>query len=221
MIKKTLTTRGFTLLEMLVSLGIFAIVAVIAVGALVRITGLNKQAQTLQASMNNIGYALENMSRDMRMRSQYTCVNDISQINTNNGSGPTDLSKSSCVVGSGNNIIAYESAEHKDNSTPDGCNLVYAFGFLPNGTNPQTWSLNKAQQISCGSALSGFSPIIDQTNTIIDGYQLGVYRPGGGGDQYARVFIRLKGYAGNREKEKNYFDIQTSVSERITEVGSN
>ncbi|MFA6295695.1 MAG: type II secretion system protein [Candidatus Paceibacterota bacterium] len=217
MIKKAYTTKGFTLLEMLVSLGIFAIVAVIAVGALVRITGLNRQAQTLQSSMNNIGYALETMSRDMRMRSQYDCNYKVEDINWANGAGPTDLNRNDCIANENptEKIIAYESAESASQTNGGTCQLIHAFGFFPNGTNK--WSLKKAQQTSCGEVLSdtNFYSIIDEKNTTISSFQLGVYSDEGA---YSRAFIRIKGYAGTREKEKSYFDIQTSVSERIGDV---
>ncbi len=62
---------GFTLLEMLVSLGIFTVVAVFAIGSLVRITALNRQAQTLQKTITNVSSALEMMSREMRMGSKF------------------------------------------------------------------------------------------------------------------------------------------------------
>ena len=68
--------RGFTLVEMIVSLGIFAVVAVVALGALVRIMTANQKAQTLQSAMTNISFALESMSRELRSGITYHCDYD-------------------------------------------------------------------------------------------------------------------------------------------------
>jgi prepilin-type N-terminal cleavage/methylation domain-containing protein len=50
--------KGFTLIEMIVSLGIFTIVALISIGALVRITDANKKSITLKTTINNLNFAL-------------------------------------------------------------------------------------------------------------------------------------------------------------------
>src|SRR4051812_23311158 len=72
--RDTMTDRGFTLIEMIVSLAIFTVVAVVAVGSLVRVVALNRQAQTLQSSVNNLSFALDSMSREIRQGSALTCI---------------------------------------------------------------------------------------------------------------------------------------------------
>src|SRR3989344_4857691 len=66
-------SRAFTLVEMIVALGIFSIVAVVALGALVKIISANKKAQTLQASITNLSFALDSMSRELRVGTKYHC----------------------------------------------------------------------------------------------------------------------------------------------------
>ncbi len=221
MIKINSTKRGFTLLEMLVSLGVFAIVAVIAVGALVRITILNRQAQTLQSSMNNIAFAMESISRDLRVGTNYACEKDVSNIIWSSVEG-SNLGQKECVVDanpSGNRIIAYDSGVKISDEHGGTCDLIYAFGFFQEGT---IWSFKKAQQSSCGENLvdDAFYPIIDEGNTNITGYELGLnIDPLNSGSEYPVVFLRMKGYAGVKEKERSYFDIQTSVSQRTASIG--
>src|SRR3989338_2524865 len=52
-------SRGFTLVELIVSIGLFAIVMLISVGALLALTGANRKAQALQSVMNNLNVALD------------------------------------------------------------------------------------------------------------------------------------------------------------------
>lgn len=215
-----LQKRGFTLLEMIVSLGIFSVVAVIAVGSLVRISGLNRQAQTLQSSMNNISFALESMSRDMRMGGQYTCVNNIDDVAWANTSG-TSLSKVKCDIVDApiaGKVIAYESSKKYYEDGIYKCNLIYAFGFFSvSGSNPAKWLLKKYQQNACGDTASteaDFASIIDEKNITISNYQLGVFD---GNNGYSKMFMRLKGYSGIKENERNDFDLQTAVSQRVAD----
>lgn len=68
------TSRGgFTLIEMLVSVAIFTIVMVVALGALLSITESDRKAQTLKSVINNLNFALDSMSRTIRTGTQYHC----------------------------------------------------------------------------------------------------------------------------------------------------
>lgn len=63
--------RGFTLVEVMVSMAIFAFVMVVAVGAFIRILDLNRRAQDIQTAMNNVSFSLEMMTRELRTGSDY------------------------------------------------------------------------------------------------------------------------------------------------------
>ena len=65
--------RGFTLVEMIVAIALFAVVMLVAVGALLSLTGANRKAQALQSVMNNLNIALDGMVRNIRMGTNYQC----------------------------------------------------------------------------------------------------------------------------------------------------
>lgn len=67
------TQGGFTLIEMLVSVGLFSVVMVVSVGALLSLTAANKKAQALQSVMNNLNIAVDGMARSARMGTVYHC----------------------------------------------------------------------------------------------------------------------------------------------------
>lgn len=72
--------KGFSLIEMIVSLGVFSIVVTIAVGALLVIISTNKQLQTEQSVMSNLAFAMDSMTREMRTGYSYACVSTNSLV---------------------------------------------------------------------------------------------------------------------------------------------
>jgi len=71
--------KGFTLVEMVVSLGIFSLVMVVAMGAFLKITEVNKRAQNVKNAVNNVNFTLEAMSRELRTGSDYN-LNGSNQV---------------------------------------------------------------------------------------------------------------------------------------------
>lgn len=213
---------GFTLVEIIVSLGIFAVVAVVALGALVKIVAANKKAQTIQASVTNLNFALDAISREMRVGRNYYCssvsasslsgVFNVSTLDTNfsnstkcpNGSGSAD--------GGRGTVIAFDSTK-VDQNGGNPCNLIYAYLFhRGDQNNSGPYTLYKAEQTSCGSPVNNFVPIIDP-NVTITGYYVKVLATQE--NPYPRATIRISGYSGVAEKDKTYFDVQTTVSARV------
>lgn len=212
---------GFTLIEMIVSLAIFSVVAVIALGAMMKIINANKKAQSLLSAMTNINYALESMSREMRVGSNFSCGDipyniDSSSYSTNVADCNTGYLKNN---GPGNNqndgiIIAFKSSHTASSGPNSSCNLIYAYSFGYRDAN--SWDIKKAAQTTCGDNLSSsnngnssYTSIIDP-NVIITGYYVKVT-----GDIHPLATIRISGYVGAREQERTYFDVQTAVSARI------
>jgi len=77
--------RGFTLVEMIVAIGLFAVVMIVCVGALLSLVHANRKAQALQSVMNNLNIALDGMVRSIRMGNDYRC----DALNPEDGDCPT------------------------------------------------------------------------------------------------------------------------------------
>lgn len=58
--------KGFSLIELMVAVGLFATVATIAIGALLGLSTAQKKAFYIQTNQDNVRYALETMAREMR-----------------------------------------------------------------------------------------------------------------------------------------------------------
>ena len=65
--------KGFTLLEMIVSLGIFAVAALLATSSLLSLTDAQKKTYSLQSAYDNIRFALETMAKDIRTGDIFYC----------------------------------------------------------------------------------------------------------------------------------------------------
>src|SRR3989344_2142786 len=83
---------GFTLVEMIVAVALFAIVMVVAVAALLSLTAANRKAQAIQSVMNNLNITLDGMVRNIRMGVDY------------DGSG--DCSSGSAICKNGSEVTA-------------------------------------------------------------------------------------------------------------------
>ena len=69
----TYKTRGFTLVEMIVALGMFTTVMLVVVSVLASVAGANEKGRTLRIVIDNLNFAVENMARTLRVGSQYHC----------------------------------------------------------------------------------------------------------------------------------------------------
>ncbi len=67
------TQRGFTLVEMIVAVAVFSIVMMVGAGALLSIVDANRRGQAQQTVINNLNFAIENISRNIRVGSKYHC----------------------------------------------------------------------------------------------------------------------------------------------------
>ena len=65
--------RGFTLVELIVALGLFAVVSTISIGSLITLMDNNRQLRDDQAVITNVGFAFDMMTRDIRQGVDYYC----------------------------------------------------------------------------------------------------------------------------------------------------
>lgn len=85
---------GFTLVELMVALGLFITVMFVAVGSLMSVVLASKKVQSISIVMDNLNFALENVTRSLRTGFTYHCGSSV-PLNT-----PLD-----CPLGS--NYIAF------------------------------------------------------------------------------------------------------------------
>ncbi|HWO07320.1 MAG TPA: type II secretion system protein [Candidatus Paceibacterota bacterium] len=67
------TQAGFSLIELMVAVTLFAVVMLVAVGALLSLVDANRKARALESVMNNLNIAVDGMVRSMRMGNSFNC----------------------------------------------------------------------------------------------------------------------------------------------------
>ena len=65
--------EGFTIIELIVSVALFSFVSVGAIGAMIAVVDGNKKARSLVQATDSLGFALESMTRELRVGSAYSC----------------------------------------------------------------------------------------------------------------------------------------------------
>ncbi len=66
-------SRGFTLIEMIVAVSVFIVVMIAGIGTLFSMIDANRKTQSLRIVMDNLNFALENITRNMRVGVDYHC----------------------------------------------------------------------------------------------------------------------------------------------------
>lgn len=77
----TQTQRGYSLLELIVSLGIFSMVMLVVMGAYVTLISLDRQARANNQLSASLAFAVESMARSLRTGSEYACNGNASVPN--------------------------------------------------------------------------------------------------------------------------------------------
>lgn len=68
-----ITKKGFTLVELLVALGLFALVMTMAAAATLTILDANAKSESSSSVMTNLNIALDSMTREMRTGTSFSC----------------------------------------------------------------------------------------------------------------------------------------------------
>ncbi|PIP86699.1 hypothetical protein COV42_02555 [Candidatus Campbellbacteria bacterium CG11_big_fil_rev_8_21_14_0_20_44_21] len=188
---------GFTIVELIVSMALFIVVTLISIGALLSIVGVNKKTQSLKSVVNNINFAVESISKSMRVGSNYHCEDVVGEIVPPNLDTPRDCS-------AGGNFVAFESSGGNRDSSSD--QVV----FRLNGAQIE-------RSVDGGASFVGMTApeVVITENTGLRFYVLGAptfdaLQP--------KVIIVIRGEVDLGPKAKTNFDIQTSLSQR--ELGS-
>ena len=96
------SSSGFTLIEMLVAVALFATVMTIAVGSLISIVGASRRSIAAQSVINNLNFAIDDMSRTIRNGTDYVFTPDSQQITATSSDGVKVMYKFAsgvCTVG--------------------------------------------------------------------------------------------------------------------------
>lgn len=194
----TQSPRGFTLIELMVAVSIFAIVMLIGVGALLSLVETNRRAQAINAVMNNLNAAVESMSRSMRVGTTYYC----SDSSIPPAATVLDDAQDCPDPDEGGVLLAFEPAEGDSDEPND--QVVYRL----NGTQLERSLYSGAS--NTWVALTAPEVSIDTFNF----YVIGAPRDDG---LQPRILMRIKGSA-TVPGGTTQFTIQSSIVQRLLDL---
>ena len=184
--------RGFSLIEIMVAVSLFAVVMTISVGSLLSLIEANRKAQALNSVINNLNFALENMSRNIRVGNTYHCSTSTSV--------PANLDTTQ-DCSNGGVLFAFEGNSGDTASPAD--QIVYRF-------------INSRIEKSIDGGTT-FVAITASEVTIdeMKFYTVGTTR---GDTSQPRVVMTIQGTAGISSRAQTSFNLQTTVSQRVLDL---
>lgn len=184
--------EGFSLVELLVAVALFSVVMTISVGALLSLVEANRKARALGLVMNNLNFALENMSRNIRIGSAYHCSSSTIVP-------PNIDATQNCA--NGGVLFAFEAFNGDPTTATD--QIVYRFLG------------GRIEKSSDGGAT--FIAITAPEVTIEDMqfYAVGTTR---GDTEQPRVVMTVRGTAGISSRSKTSFSMQSTISQRVIDL---
>lgn len=144
--------RGYTLIELIIAVGLFAFIMMLASGAYLVMIGINRQVQATATGIDNLSFALETMTRTIRTGTNYGCPTAGTDCSggttfsvTNSGGETTNYTLS-------NGIITQNSASLTDPSVTVSSLMFYTSGT---GKPPADYTQARVTVIVSGTVSSG------------------------------------------------------------------
>ena len=201
---------GFSLIEVLVSLAIFAMVVTISVGSLMSLIDVNARARSVHTAMTNLSFMLDSMTREIRTGSYYVCGDAVGDLP--NGKGTTNTSD--CPGSIPQSFFSFqESGKSLTGNTPNDSRRV---GYRLNAGIIER-RLGNGDGDSNVNEAADWVAITDPNITISE---LSFYVTGSAplpDLNTPMVTIYISGYVTVRGTAET-FDIQTTVSQQLLDI---
>lgn len=191
------STKGFTLIELMVATALFIVVMIMAMSSLSVSSSTSKKAQQLSLAMENVNFAMESMTRSLRMGSNYTCkiLPDIIVLSSIPPPADCDFNTA------GGYLVAFK---------PAITNSSYPFIAYKTYNNNGTTSLQRCDDDNTCIALTSSNVNVE----LLKFYVIGADSTTSG--IQPSVYIMMKGTV-TVEGNSSSFAIQTIASQRSTE----
>lgn len=216
--------HGFTLIEMIVSLGVFSVVITISVGALLMLVATNSQLQGEQSVMTNLSFALDSMTREIRTGTSYYCdsasntssggssniFNDSNDLDAILKSGSVQSTKDCSSGNAGKNYRGLAFIEGGNSITAGSDRILYYFNKLDGKIYRRVGAGASESIVSSGIYIKDFQFFVSGSNPLS--------KTGGPTeDDQAAVTIYIEAAEVNDPTAKSYY-IQTTVTQRTLDL---
>jgi len=195
------TQGGFSLVELMVSLTIFAIVMTVSIGTLLVMIDANSKAQSLYSVMTNLSFAVDNITRNIRTGNEHYCDPSVSATGNGNalpGGSPGGLD---CAEG---HAIAFSPGTYSGGVERIGYRYIDGKSIEQKQdmtAAPGSWINITGDEVT----ITAFDVVVANTDTYW----------GGGDMEQPEISLFIKGYVNNGLDTNTDFSLQTKVVRRI------
>ncbi len=179
------STKGFTLIEIMVSISIFSVIMLMVSSSIYTVFDSNRKSQSMRSVMDNLNLSLEAMTRTIRFGKDYHC-----DITAGVSTSPRDCASGASSIAitdfNGNRVI-YKLVGSRIARTVNGGSDIFVTGT---DVNISTVTFR----------VLGSTPYEPSLGTF------DLSQP--------KVIIVIDGYAGTKATSRTNFVLQTTVSQR-------
>lgn len=211
--------HGFTLVEMLVSIGLFAVVSTMSIGTLLVLIEANGRAQAMQLVMTNLSFSIDAMTREIRTGSNWYCF-------PNSANNPPKIPGTSirdCSGGSGNFIAVVEAGTVTSDGDPgniDSRRITYWLDPDQYGTGHGA-IVRRTREWAAGHRIipvTGRDVMIDDFSVTLTGSA--DLASGDTVQPTANIYIRGRSgaIANGATDNTQTFELQTTVVQRLLDI---
>jgi prepilin-type N-terminal cleavage/methylation domain-containing protein len=79
-INKKENNSGFTLIEVMISIGLFTVIMIIGITAILGVNNTYRKNRSMRSAVDNMSFIMEDMARNIRLGSRYRCLNSTGDI---------------------------------------------------------------------------------------------------------------------------------------------
>ncbi|PIR70048.1 MAG: hypothetical protein COU46_03585 [Candidatus Niyogibacteria bacterium CG10_big_fil_rev_8_21_14_0_10_42_19] len=180
--------KGFTLVEMIVAVGLFIVVVTLILTSVLGVIDFQRKAVAVQNAQNNLNFALEIASKEIRTGFNYYCGFSAFDIPAG---GAIDIIPRSCSGGGA--AITFT------NYKLDKITYRFLSGRIERIVNDLQILVLTSNNVDIDPDISKFF--------VIGAEDIGVSQP--------RVTIVLKATSGYKDKTKEIFNLQTTISQLL------
>lgn len=207
-------SAGFTIIEMIVSLALFAVVVTISVGSLLVLVGTSDRLQVEQSIMTNLSFALDSMSREIRTGSYYYCGSNNESLERNIFTADVDTLQSDaardCPDGMNSNATLHGLAfkEAGDSITGTDDRILYYYDSISDQILRRVGGGQPEPIVSDEMAIIDADIIVTDSAPLISGV---------GEVTQPTVTIFIEAVSRKDPSGKSYF-VQTTVTQRTLDI---
>ena len=194
--------KAFTLIEVVVAVGLFSIVMMVALAIILSVVDNNKKVHSVNVVVDNLNFAIDSMVRDIKTGKFYQCgIKSIIQIGVTGCSGSPKNTAITLVstLYDKDKIVQYEFSNDK---------------IFKSSCDISTTSGGPTQVVGMGCTIP--TELTSSEITITDAAFY--INPGSPGSVQPSVFVLIEGTSAINPTEASDFTIQTLISQRYLNI---